>query len=152
MPRIYLVVIDETEEATIALRFASRRAMKTQGGLHIMTMVEQESFLAWGGVQATLQEEARNRAEALVASTAGTLFQESGIRPMITVKTGDAAAGVREVLAENPDIAALVLGAAAEGQPGPLVSHFASTEAGSLPCPIMVIPGSLGIEDIDRLS
>ena len=47
--------------------------------------------------------------------------------------------------------AALVLGAAADGAPGPLVTHFAG-EVGALPVPLMIIPGSLDREAIDRLS
>ena len=45
-----------------------------------------------------------------------------------------------------------VLGAAASGAPGPLVSHFAGTDAGALPIPLMIIPGSLDRDAIDRLS
>lgn len=150
--RTYLVVIDETEEASIALRFASRRAMKTNGALHILALVESEGFVAWGGVQATLEEEAKNRAEALVSSAAGTLFEETGIRPSITVKEGKGPKDVRRLMGEIDGLAALVLGAAANGSPGPLVTHFAATEAGSLPCPVMVVPGSLSKAEIDRLS
>ncbi len=61
--RTYLVVIDETEEARLALRFASRRAAKTDGAVHILALVEQADFVAWGGVQATMEEEARDRAD-----------------------------------------------------------------------------------------
>lgn len=150
--RTYLVVIDETDEASVALRFASRRAMKTGGALHILALVESEGFVAWGGVQATLEEEAKNRAEALVSSAAGTLFDETGIRPSITVKEGKGADDVRRVMKKIDGLAALVLGAAASGSPGPLVTHFAASEAGSLPCPVMVVPGSLSKEEIDRLS
>lgn len=150
--RTYLVVIDETDEASVALRFASRRAMKTGGALHILALVESEGFVAWGGVQATLEEEAKNRAEALVSSAAGTLFDETGIRPSITVKEGKGAEDVRRVMKKIDGLAALVLGAAASGSPGPLVTHFAASEAGSLPCPVMVVPGSLTKEEIDRLS
>ncbi len=150
--RTYLVVIDETDEAAVALRFASRRAMKTNSALHILAMVQSEGFVAWGGVQATLEEEAKSRAEALVASAAGTLFDETGIRPSITVKQGKGAKDVREMMDEVEDLGAPVLGAAATGAPGPLVSYFAATEAGSLPCPVMVVPGSLSKEEIDRLS
>lgn len=150
--RTYLVVIDETDEASVALRFASRRAMKTGGALHILALVESEGFVAWGGVQATLEEEAKNRAEALVSSAAGTLFDETGIRPSITVKEGKGAEDVRRVMKKIDGLAALVLGAAASGSPGPLVTHFAASEAGSLPCPVMVVPGSLSKEEIDRLS
>jgi hypothetical protein len=59
---------------------------------------------------------------------------------------------VREAIEGNPEIAALVLGAAESGAPGPLVSHFAGADAGKLPVPIMIIPGSLTGEAIDRLS
>ncbi len=149
--RTYLVVIDETDEASIALRFASRRAMKTGGALHILALVEKEDFVAWGGVQATLEEEAKNRAEALVSSAAGSLFDETGIRPSITVKSSRGPKTVRKVLDEVDGVGALVLGAVANGAPGPLVTHFAA-EAGTLPCPVMVVPGSLSKEDIDRLS
>lgn len=150
--RTYLVVIDETDEASLALRFASRRAMKTNGALHILALVESEGFVAWGGVQATLEEEAKNRAEALVSSAAGTLFDETGIRPSITVKQGKGHKVVRDMMDDVDDLGALVLGAAAAGAPGPLVAHFAAAEAGSLPCPVMVVPGSLSKEDIDRMS
>ena len=48
--------------------------------------------------------------------------------------------------------AALVLGVAANGGPGPLVTHFTGAEAANLPCPLMLIPGSLDREALDRLS
>ncbi|PZU57571.1 MAG: universal stress protein [Sphingobium sp.] len=150
--RIYLVVVDETKEAEVALRFAARRAAKTGGSVQILAVVPPTEFVQWGGVQATIEEEARQRAEALVTGAAGALFDESGIRPVITVRQGDPVVSVRNMLADNPDIAALVLGAAAVGPPGPLVSHFAGADAGRLPCPIMVIPGSLDPEALDRLS
>lgn len=150
--RIYLVIVDETDEARAALRFASRRAQKTGGFVHILAPVPKQDFVAWGGVQATIEEEAKNRAEALVSSAAGTMFEESGKRPKISVRVGDAVKIIRAYFEECPDIAALVLGAAAAGPPGPLVAHFAGHEAGTLPCPVMIVPGSLSNEDIDRLS
>jgi hypothetical protein len=149
--RTYLVVIDESPEAEIALRFAARRAVKTGGHVEILTLIPQPEFVQWGGVMATIEEEARVRAEALVAGAAGTLLAESGIKPAITVRQGDGPKVVREMIDANPEIAALVLGAAPSGAPGPLVAHFAG-EAGSLTVPLMVIPGSLDREGIDRLS
>ena len=150
--RTYLVVIDETEEARLALRFASRRAAKTSGTVHILALVEQADFVAWGGVQATMEEEARDRAEQLVTTAAGSIFDEMGVRPAITVKPGEAIDVVKAMLEEHPEIAALVLGAAAQGAPGPLISHFTGVNAGTLPCPVMVIPGSLSDAQLDQLS
>ena len=150
--RIYLVVIDETPEAEIALRFAARRAVKTGGGVEILALIENPEFVQWGGVQATMEEEARQHAEGLVQRAAGTLVAESGLKPIITIRNGEGPKVIREVIAENPDIAALVLGAAATGAPGPLVAHFGGTDAGALPVPLMIIPGSLDRDAIDRLS
>ncbi len=150
--RIYLVVIDDSPEAEIALRFAARRAVKTGGGIEILTLIPPQEFIAFGGVQATIEEEALLHAEGLVTAAAGTLVEESGLRPAITVRQGEGPKIIREIIAANPDIAALVLGAAPAGAPGKLVSHFAGTDAGSLPVPVMIIPGSLTREAIDRLS
>ena len=150
--RSYLVVIDDTPESGVALRFAARRAVKTGGGVEIACVVPEPEFMAFGGVQATIEEEARLHAEGLVAQAAGQLMDESGLRPTITVRAGDGPKVIRELIAGNPDIAALVLGAAASGAPGPLVAHFAGADAGALPVPVMIVPGSLSAEQIDRLS
>jgi nucleotide-binding universal stress UspA family protein len=87
----------------------------------------------------------------MVLQASGAIIEEAGIRPSITVKQGDPVREVTEVLRSHEDIAALVLGAAAEGAPGPLVSHFAGS-AGTLPCPLMIVPGNLSDETLDRLT
>lgn len=150
--RIYLVVVDEAEEARVALRFAARRAAKTGGAVEILTLIAPPEFVQWGGVQAAMEEEARLRAEALVAQAAGELIDEIGLKPTITVRQGEPIEIVREVLASRPDTAALVLGAPASGTPGPLLAHITGVEAGRMPCPVMIIPGSLTDAALDRLS
>ncbi|PAX08737.1 universal stress protein [Sphingomonas lenta] len=150
--RIYLVVVDESPESSVALRFAARRAVKTGGGVEILALVPQQEFIAFGGVQATIEEEARLGAEGLVAQAAGALVEEAGLKPAITVRQGDGPRVIRELIGGNPDIAALVLGAAASGAPGDLIAHFAGTDAGALPVPVVIVPGSLSVEQIDRLS
>ena len=85
--RTYLVVVDESPEVETALRFAARRAAKTAGAIRILALIPPAEFVQWGGVQATMEDEALQRAEALVTSAAGTLTDESGIRPSITVRS-----------------------------------------------------------------
>jgi nucleotide-binding universal stress UspA family protein len=149
--RAYLVVIDETKEARAALRFAARRAARTGGTVEILALIPQQEFVQWGGVQAAIEEEARLRAEAAVVQASGAIVEEAGIRPSITVKQGDPVKAVNEILKERENIAAFVLGAAAEGAPGPLIAHFCSN-AGALPCPLMIVPGHLSDEALDQLS
>lgn len=149
--RIYLVVMDETEEAQTALRFASVRARETGGSVHILALVPRQSFSAFGGVQATIEREAQERAEVMANAAAGNIFAESGRMPVIAVRTGNANEIIDTYLAEHDDIAALVLGAAASGNPGPLVTHFAHA-AGTLPCPVYIIPGSLTNPQVDAIA
>src|SRR3954463_12449752 len=149
--RSYLVVMDETQEALAALRFAARRAALGGGGVEILALIPRQEFVQWGAVQEAMEEEARLRAEAMLVQATGAIMEEAGIKPSITVRQGDpgkAAAGLR---AERADYAALVLGAAAEAGPGPLVSHFAGAAAGSLPCPLIIVPGGLGEEALASL-
>jgi hypothetical protein len=149
--RVYLVIIDETQEAHVALRFASRRAAKTGGVVHLLALVPKQAFSAFGAIQETIEDEARERAEMLANGAAGELMVESGKMPQIAVRIGESKAVIMDYLKDHPEVAALVLGAAAEGRPGPLVTHFTAS-AGTLPCPLFVVPGGLSDSEIDRLS
>lgn len=149
--RTYMVVIDETPESRAALRFATRRAMKTGGHVLLLAVIPPSEFIQWGGVQAAMEEEAFARAQGLLAQVAGEMMEEAGVRPAIIVKQGEATEIVAETLVEN-DVHALVLGAAPKGTPGPLVSHFVGEGVGQLRCPVMVIPGGLSDTALDNLS
>ena len=113
--RTYLVVMDETDEAKQALRFASLRAQKTDGSVHILALVPQQTFNAFGGVQATIEQEARERAEVMANSAAGNIFGEMGKMPTIAVRPGPPADVIRKYIEEHGNIAALVLATSAEG-------------------------------------
>ncbi len=72
--------------------------------------------------------------------------------PQIMVKSGKPAEIVRDVIGANDEIAALVLATAASGAPGPLVAHFTGHDAGTLPCPVMLVPGAIDLARLDALS
>ncbi|WP_427966917.1 universal stress protein [Altererythrobacter sp.] len=137
--RTFLVIMDETREARSALRFASRRAAAVDGAVHLLALVPQQNVSAFGAVQATIEQEARDRAEMLAHGAAGNLFSESGIMPSISVMVGSGPKVISEFMKENSHVAALVLGAAEGNNPGPLVTHF-SDNAGNLPCPLYIVP------------
>jgi nucleotide-binding universal stress UspA family protein len=144
--------MDETEEALGALRYAARRAARTGGAVEILALIPQAEFSQWGAVQAAMEEETRLRAEAMLVQAAGAIAEEAGIKPAVTVKQGESAKAVSEMLKERPEITALVLAAAAEGKPGPLIGHFAGSGASSLPCPLIIVPAGLSDEALDRLT
>ena len=150
--RTYLVVIDDSPEASLALRFAARRAARTGGGVAVLAIIPPQDFVAFGGVQATIEAEAREHAEQLIAAAVDTVMQETGITAQTTIKSGKPAEAVREAIGENDEVSALVLATAASGAPGPLVAHFTGQDAGTLPCPVMLVPGGIDIARLDALS
>jgi nucleotide-binding universal stress UspA family protein len=150
--RTYLVVVDDSAEAAIALRFAARRAAKTNGRIEVLGIVEPQDFVQFGGVQAAIEEEQRLRIEGVVSAAIGEILDESGIEAKIIIQQGEAVKAVRDYVGEREEVAALVLGAAPSGNPGPLVANFCGNDAGRLPCPVMLIPGSLSDERLEQLS
>ena len=150
--RTYLIVVDDSEEARVALRFAARRAAKTNGRIEVLGIVEAQDFVQFGGVQAAIEQEQRLRIEGVVSASIGEILDESGVEANIIVQQGEVVRTVRDYLAGRDDVAALVLGAAPSGNPGPLVANFAGNDAGKLPCPLMIIPGSLSDERLEQLS
>ena len=152
MRRTYLVVINDSPESRVALRFAARRAAKTKGNVEVLAVVQPQDFVQWGGVQAAIEEEQRLRIEASVTASVGEIVDAAGIKPEIVVMAGDPVTVVRGYVGTREDIAALVLGAAPAGKPGALVADFTGNDAGKLPCPLMIIPGSLSDEQLELLS
>jgi nucleotide-binding universal stress UspA family protein len=143
--------MDESREARAALRYAAQRAARTGGAIELLAIMEPPEFVQWGGVQAAMEEEARLRAEAMVLQASSAIAADAGLTPAITIRQGEPAKAIAEYLKERDGISALVLGAVGEGSPGPLVSHFAGN-AGTLPCPLIIVPGTLSDEALDALS
>lgn len=150
--RTYLVIVDDSPEARIALRFAARRATKTNGRIEVLGIVEPRDFVQFGGVEAAFEEEQRLRIEGVVSAAIGEILDEGGVETNITVRQGEAVKTVSEYMSGRDDVAALVLGAAPSDSPGPLVATFAGHDSGKLPCPVMIIPGSLSDERLEQLS
>ena len=146
------MVVDDSAEARVALRFAARRAAKTNGRIEVLGMVEPQDFVQFGGVQAAFEQEQRLRIEGVVSAAIGEILDESGVEANIIIQSGEAVKAVRDYVAGRDEVAALVLGAAPSGSPGPLVADLAGTDAGKLPCPVMIIPGSLSDERLEQLS
>src|ERR1044072_1594212 len=129
LKRTYLVIVDDTAEASVALRFAARRAAKADGRVEVLGVVEPQDFVQFGGVQAAIEEEQRLRIEGVVSASVGEILNEAGIEATIIVQHGEPVKAVRDYVGEREEVAALVLGAAPSGNPGPLVSNFWGNEA-----------------------
>lgn len=151
-PASFLVVLDGTDEARKALRFAAHRALHTGGHVKLMHVLERVQFQQWSGVQEALEAEAEDEARATLAVDAAEVEAILGMAPALRIRRGDPLAEILAELNEDRSIRALVLGAAAKGRPGPLIAHFAGEQAGHLPCIVMIIPGGISDEELERLT
>src|SRR5258708_38084398 len=146
------MVVDESAESRVELQFAGRRGAKTNGNIEVLAVVEPQDFVQFGGVQAAVEEEQRLRIEGVVSAAIGEILDESGVEANVIIQQGEAVKAVRDYVGERPEVAALVLGTAPSGNPGVLVANFCGNDAGKLPCPVMLIPGSLSDERLEQLS
>jgi nucleotide-binding universal stress UspA family protein len=151
--RKFLVIVDQTPECRVALRFAARRAQHTGGIVTLLYVVPPADFQQWAGVERVMREEAYQEAERALFEAAKTVNEIVGAMPELVTREGRALDEVRTLIKEDRAIAILVLaaGTANEG-PGPLVSLIAGPAGGAYPIPVTVVPGSLTDEQIDALT
>ena len=150
--RKFLVVVDSTPECMNALRFAARRAAKTNGGVVMIYVIEPEEFQHWIGVQNVMREEARQEAEERMETLAEEVKRLAGVTPEFAIREGEKREEVLAQIAEDDEIGLLVLGAGAGGEgPGPLVQALANKMIGKMSIPVTVVPGSMTLEGIDAV-
>lgn len=152
-PRVFLVVVDETEEMRLALRFACRRAQDTGGKVALLYVIEPSGFQHWMSVGELMREEARTEGEQLLQRLAAQVNEMAGSMPVLYVREGEIRDQLFELIDEEPSISILVLGASTGTRgPGPLVSALTGKHIGKLRIPVTLVPDSLNDEDIDAIA
>jgi nucleotide-binding universal stress UspA family protein len=151
--RVFLVVVDETEEMKVALRFACLRARRTGGRVALLYVIEPAEFQHWMAVEDLMREEARSEGEQLLQRLAAQVNELVGTIPVLYVREGKVRDELFKLLDEEPRISILVLGANTGSRgPGPLVSALTGKMIGKLRVPITVVPGNLHDDEIDHVS
>ena len=151
--RVFLVVVDDSDEMRVALRFACLRARNTGGRVALFRDIEPAGFHHWAGVGELIQDEAREEAEQQLNTLAQEVIDLSGQIPALYVRVGPIVRELMDLINEEPMISILVLAAGTKKEgPGPLVSFLAGKGANSLRVPVTIVPGNLSIEEIDALT
>src|SRR3954470_12579125 len=151
--RVFLVVVDDTAELKLAIRYACLRAKKTGGRVAMLHVTAQEDMQEWIGVSRLIKEESRQQAEALMQKMASEVQKLSGSMPVLYFREGDRREEVMKLIDEEPSVSILVLGAATGPKgPGPLVQALTSKYVGKLRVPVTIVPGNLSNDDIDHIA
>jgi len=151
--RIFLCVVDNTDECHNAIYFAARRTLRASGRIALLYIMEPAEFQHWMSVEEKMREEAREEAEGVLQQYASKVQEWTGDLPALYVREGKAAATILGLIEEDQRISVLVLGAGVDKKgPGPLVSYIGGKMSGKFPIPIMIIPGNLNQHQIDMLT
>ncbi len=151
--RVFLVVVDQSEEMQVALRFAARRAQHTGGRVAMLHVIEPADFQHWMTVGDLMREEARSEAEQLLQRLATRVNELTGQLPILYLREGDRRDELLQLIDEEPSIQILVLAAyVGQSGPGPLVSALTGRFLSRLRIPMTIVPGNLSDEDIDSIA
>jgi nucleotide-binding universal stress UspA family protein len=151
--RVFLVVVDETPELKVALRYACRRAFRSNGRVAMVHVMEPTGFGDWMGVNELMKEEARQQAEATMQKMATEVNKLSGKMPMLYFREGDRRDELLKLIQEEPGISILVLAASTGPKgPGPLVSALTGKYVSKMRIPVTIVPGNLTPEDIENVA
>jgi nucleotide-binding universal stress UspA family protein len=151
--RVFLVVVDETEELQIAVHYAARRAGHTGGRVALLYVIESTELQHWAAIENLAREEQREKAEQLMRRLCEEISPIAGSMPIVYIREGSRRDELLALIGEEPRISILVLaaGTGPEG-PGPLISFLTGKPAARLRIPITIVPGGLTVEQLDAVS
>ncbi|MEK9899883.1 MAG: universal stress protein [Rhodospirillaceae bacterium] len=149
---VFLVVVDNSPEMGVALRWASLRARRTGGRVGLVRVIRGADFQHWAAVGNLMQVEAREEAEQLLQEHATEAFRLYGGMPILYLIEGEPKAAIVDLIEEDKDIRILVL-ASSTGRrgPGPLITHLTKKALAQLRIPVTIVPGGLTDQQIDAL-
>jgi len=152
-PRVFLVVVDESEELQTALQYAARRAAHTGGRIALLYVIEPSELQHWVAIENLAREESREEAEQLLQRVCEEIAPIAGTMPMVYIREGRRRDELLALIAEEPSISILVLAAGTDPEgPGPLITYLTGQAVARLRIPITIVPGGLTLEQLDAVS
>jgi nucleotide-binding universal stress UspA family protein len=151
--RVFLVVVDDSPERAVALRYAALRARKSGGRVALLRVLEPVGLVEWAGVGQMMAEERRQEAEGMLSGLAAEVQEITGGIPIVIIREGEPREELLKLLEEDPRISILVLAAApGGGGPGPLISALTGRHSHRLRVPMTIVPGEMSEAELDRVT
>src|SRR5712692_3485396 len=86
-PRVFLVVVDESEELQTALHYAARRAAHTGGRIALLYVIEPSELQHWISIENLAREESREEAEQLLQRLCEEIAPIAGRMPIVAISS-----------------------------------------------------------------
>lgn len=151
-PTKFVVCVDKSDASRVALRFACIKAMKCDGVVDMLHVMEPPQSDALLGVTKAMRSEAREAGEALMQELCREANDIADIMPSIQLREGKVGEEIAKAAMEDPDAKMLVLGVNSGSKRGKLIAHLSTQMAESLLIPVLLVPGNLTDQQIEELS
>jgi nucleotide-binding universal stress UspA family protein len=151
--RVFLVVVDDSPEREVALKYACLRARNGGGRVALLRVVEPVPMIEWAGVGVLMAEERREEAEKLLSGLGAQVQEITGGMAILLIREGEPRDELLALLEEDPRISILVLASAAgSGGPGPLITALTGRHGSRLRVPLTIVPGGLEDKELERVT
>ncbi|HLF58835.1 MAG TPA: universal stress protein [Alphaproteobacteria bacterium] len=151
--RVFLVVVDESEEMGVALHYASLRAKSVGGRVALLYVIEPSDFVHWMAVEDLERQEHRSEAEALLQNLSAKVNEWAGTMPILHLREGSRRDELLKLIEEDPSISILVLASSTQPTgPGPLISALTGKFINKLRIPLTIVPGNLSDEQLQAIT
>ena len=151
--RVFLTVVDESEEMRVALHYASLRAKAVGGKVALLYVSEPSDFTQWMAVEDLEQAERRAEAETLLQDLSADVNKWAGSMPVLYIREGSRRDELLALIEEDPSISVLVLAASTKPTgPGPLIAALTGKFINKVRVPVTIVPGHLTDAQIEALT
>ena len=150
----FLVVVDESKEMDVALYYACRCAERTKGRVGLFYAIEPEppEFAPWHTVEQKIRQENFQNAERRLSRYAAEIDRMTQTPPLFYIREGARQTELSALMQSESSISAIIL---ATGNyphgPGPLISYLTRPGLSELKIPLIIVPGDISRERIDRI-
>ena len=84
----FLVIVDDSKELNVAIRFAAKRAQSTKGGVILLNVIEQFDPQQWQSIEDIILQEAREKAQEKLQKWSKVINDLTNVVPELMVKEG----------------------------------------------------------------
>lgn len=150
--RKILVLVNGDLSTRAAVAWAAHWAKRTGDSIVLFHVIEPDHAMGFGVMQDLMRAEQWQATERMMATFSSYAEKLTGHPPAHLVREGMLRDTVREVLKTEPNLSMLVIAAShREAGPAPLIGYLASRMGSRVQVPMVLVPGSMTAEEIEKM-
>lgn len=142
--KVFLLVVDSTDEFTVAVDFACDFAQNSNSRIALLNIMQIDHVDHWANIENKIRSEMRTEAEKMIWAASKRVIERLGQFPMVCIEEGIRSDVIVDTINKYKNICTLILAADKNStKPGPLVTYFCGKGLSRLRVPLMIVPGHL---------